>query len=276
MIEGSPVLYITTEQVEARAPIEIHFQNTEENQINLVILSKVLNQQAISLHFDGKGQYHTHLWGSLGPNQKLEHVIYQNLDSTSTFLLESHYNIPRDAHYSQVLIQKGAASARHNISASLTGENAQADLHGLYTPKNKTHVDNNSYIQHAAPHTYSRQVYKGILDDESKGIFAGIVKVEKDCLLIEAEQLNKNLLLSKKAQAYSRPQMEIDADDVKCAHGSTTGQLSEAELFYFESRGINREKARAMLAEGFAMDVLLKINDDLLRENTIKKLRGLC
>ncbi|MAZ47935.1 MAG: hypothetical protein CME65_05190 [Halobacteriovoraceae bacterium] len=276
LINASPTLYLTTEQVGKNTPVEIQFSNSSEEQINIVLLGVVKDKQAISLRFTGKGQYHVHVWGNLKPNQCLEHVIYQELDHTSSFLFESHYNIPRDAHYRQILVQNGALFSRHNISASLTGENAETDLHGLYKPTEKSHVDNSAYIEHGASHTFSRQVYKGIIGDEAKGIFAGIVKVNKDCLLIEAEQLNKNLLLNKKAQAYSRPQMEIDADDVKCAHGSTIGQLSEAELFYFQSRGIPKERARAMLAEGFAMDVLLKIDNEVIRELTIKRLRGLC
>lgn len=276
LINASPTLYLTIEQISKNTPVEIQFFNSSEEQINIVLLGTVKDKQAVSLRFTGKGQYHVHVWGDLKPNQSLEHVIYQELDQTSSFMFESHYNIPRDAHYRQVLVQNGAQFSRHNISASLTGENAETDLHGLYRPTGKSHVDNSTYIEHSASHTFSRQVYKGIMGDESKGIFAGIVKVNKDCLLIEAEQLNKNLLLNKKAQAYSRPQMEIDADDVKCAHGSTIGQLSEAELFYFESRGISKDRARAMLAEGFAMDVLLKIDNEKLRELTIKRLRGLC
>ncbi|MEE2671478.1 MAG: SufD family Fe-S cluster assembly protein, partial [Bdellovibrionota bacterium] len=205
-------------------------------------------------------------------NKSFEHVFLQDMDEAGIFFLESHYELGRDARYSQVVVQKGGALTRLNISAKLNGENAEADMHGLYAPKGKSHFDVSSYIEHAAPHNYSRQVYKGIIDDQSKGIFAGKVKVNKGSLLITAEQLNKNLLLTPKAQAFSRPQMEIDADDVKCAHGSTTGQLSEKELFYFESRGIRRDKARAMLAQGFAMDVILKTKNETIRNLLIENL----
>lgn len=276
LINASPCLFLTIEEINESATAGIEFVGVEKEQVNIVILSQLKNKMSLDLHFKGVGQYHCHLWGELTSNQKLEHTLYQNLDSESSFLFESHFNIDRDAHYGQVLIQNGARFSRHNVSASLVGENAECDLHALYRPTGSSHVDNNSYIQHAAPHSFSRQVYKGIMGDQSKGIFAGIVKVNKDCLLIEAQQLNKNLLLTNKSQAFSRPQMEIDADDVKCAHGSTIGQLSEQELFYFESRGIRKDKARAMLAEGFAMDVILKIQQPKLRELAIKRLRGLC
>ena len=111
--------------------------------------------------------------------------------------------------------------------------------------------------------------------ENSRGIFTGKVRVEKYAQLINAEQLNKNLILSDKAQANSRPQLEIYADDVKCSHGSTTGQLSESELFYFESRGIRKDKARQMLARAFAYDVILKIKNlkvqDICKDHLINK-----
>lgn len=104
------------------------------------------------------------------------------------------------------------------------------------------------------------------MSDKSRGVFTGLIRVNKDAQLITSQQLNRNLILSKGAHANSRPQLEIFADDVKCAHGSTTGQLSEQELFYFESRGIRPEKAKMMLARAFTYDVLLKINNKTIRD----------
>lgn len=273
LINTAPTIFISLEQTDkTNTAALVEFHNAKEEQVNIVLLSQEVTDQAVMFKFSGKGQYHVHALGDVAQNKSFEHVFLQDMDEAGIFLLESHYELARDARYSQVIVQKGGALTRLNISAKLNGENAEADMHGLYTPKGKTHFDVSSYIEHAAPHNYSRQVYKGIIDDQSKGIFAGKVKVNKGSLLIAAEQLNKNLLLTPKAQAFSRPQMEIDADDVKCAHGSTTGQLSEKELFYFESRGIRRDKARAMLAQGFAMDVILKTKNESIKNMLIKSL----
>ncbi len=273
LINAAPTLFISLEQTDKKsAPALVEFYNAKEEQVNIVLLSQEITDQAVMFKFSGKGQYHVHALGNIEENKSFEHVFLQDMEEAGIFFLESHYELARDARYSQVVVQKGGALTRLNISAKLNGENAEADMHGLYTPKGKSHFDVSSYIEHAAPHNYSRQVYKGIIDDQSKGIFAGKVKVNKGSLLITAEQLNKNLLLTPKAQAFSRPQMEIDADDVKCAHGSTTGQLSEKELFYFESRGIRRDKARAMLAQGFAMDVILKTKNETIRNLLIENL----
>jgi Fe-S cluster assembly protein SufD len=137
--------------------------------------------------------------------------------------------------------------------------------HGVYTLQGTQHSDVNSFINHKAPHTESAQLYKGIMSDKSRGVFTGLIKVDRDAQFINSAQLNKNLLLSKGAHVNSRPQLEIFADDVKCSHGSTTGQLNEDELFYFESRGIRPEKARMMLSHAYTYDVLLKINNKNIR-----------
>ncbi len=197
---------------------------------------------------------------------QVEQISLQNLNNDSMFLQGHTALIKRDAHYNHVAFHTGSALSRNNLFIELLENGASCDAHGLYALKENQHHDTMSYIKHTAPHTESAQLYKGILADSSRGIFTGRVRVEKDAQQINAQQLNKNLLLSKKAQANSRPQMEINADDVKCAHGSTTGQLSEEELFYFQARGIDKDKASRMLAKAFAYDVVLKIKDKNTRD----------
>lgn len=170
------------------------------------------------------------------------------------------------ALYDHVLLNAGGGVSRHNYFINLEAPLAHADVYGLYATKNEEHVDNYISIHHKAPLTTSDQIFKGTLDDTSRGIFTGLVRVEKHAQQINAKQLNKNLLLSNQAKAHSRPQLEIFADDVKCSHGSTTGQLSPEEMFYFASRGIKPEVARRMLIRAMGEDILLKIKNPLVKQ----------
>lgn len=198
-------------------------------------------------------------------NAKFIHIHHQDINSSSTFVNNIRSQVSRNANYESFTVTLGSKLSRNNIHIDLNAEGANCMAHGVYTLQNEQHSDIDSYINHKAPHTESAQLYKGIMSDKSRGVFTGLIKVDRDAQLINSNQLNKNLILNKGAHANSRPQLEIFADDVKCAHGSTTGQLSDAELFYFESRGIRPEKARMMLSHAFTYDVLLKIDNKNIR-----------
>lgn len=208
----------------------------------------------------------------LKKNQRINHTLFQDLNKNSMLLNNSISLLRRDSHYQNINLQKGSRLTRHNIQSELLEENATSEAHGLYVLNNDAHVDTNSFIYHNAPHTFSSQLYKTVLDDNSRGVFTGLIRVEKEAQKIESDQLNKNLLLSNKAQANSRPQLEIYADDVKCAHGSTTGQINEDELFYFTARGIDANKARDILAKAFINEVLFKIDNEVIKKEMIKEL----
>ena len=199
-------------------------------------------------------------------NSTFNHTHLQDSKHGSLVTMNINSEIYKSGLYRNVMINTGAKTSRTNLYLSLEEEHAEAQADGLYALHKDQHHDTMSYIHHNAPNTESKQLYKGILGDESRGVFTGRVRVEQNAQLINAKQLNKNLLLTKKAHANSRPQLEIYADDVKCAHGSTTGQISEDELFYFESRGINKEKARSILARAFAYDVVLNISNLIVRD----------
>ncbi len=197
----------------------------------------------------------------LEENSKAHHVKVQILNNESTDVHNIRAQVCRDANFESLTVDTGGKLSRNNISIRLNEEGASCAAHGLYALSGEAHSDTNSYIRHAKGHTDSSQLYKGIMADKSHGIFAGIIRMDKDAQLCNSEQLNKNLLLSKGAHAHSRPQLEIFADDVKAAHGSTTGQLSDEELFYFQSRGVSPERAQRLLAHAFLNDVLLKIQN---------------
>src|SRR5690606_13346427 len=143
---------------------------------------------------------------------------------------------------------------------------AKGETYALFITNGEEHSDVNTVINHKAADTTSNQISKGILDAASKGVFTGKIHIFPKAQRVASGQLNKNLLLSKKAQVHSQPQLEIFADDVKCSHGSTTGQLSPEEIFYFQARGIPEDKARNLLAFGFGLEVVQKIENNEARE----------
>jgi Fe-S cluster assembly protein SufD len=146
--------------------------------------------------------------------------------------------VARSGRLVQNNVSLGSALARTDISAALDGEGAETALNGLFLGRGAQHLDNHTTIDHAKPHTSSRELYKGIMDGASRGVFHGTILVRPDAQKTDAIQTNKNLLLSREALVNSTPALQIFADDVKCKHGSTTGQLDETALFYLRARGI--------------------------------------
>ena len=158
-----------------------------------------------------------------------------------------------------------AALVRNDISAVLDGEGAECTLNGLYVAGRNQHIDNHTTIDHASPHCASHEFYKGILDGDGRAVFNGKIIVRRDAQKTDAKQSNKALLLSDQAQVNTKPQLEIFADDVKCSHGASVGQLNEDMLFYLQARGLGRARARRMLIHAFAIDVLNRIRHEPLR-----------
>ncbi|MGA7816171.1 Fe-S cluster assembly protein SufD [Caballeronia sp.] len=159
----------------------------------------------------------------------------------------------------------GGALSRTGIGTSLNAENAQATLNGLYFVGGRQHVDHHTRIDHAEPHGTSREHYRGVLDGAARGVFNGRVIVHRDAQQTDTHQANHNLLLSRDAEIDTKPQLEIYADDVKCTHGATVGQLDENQLFYLRARGIEERTARALLTYAFARDIVERVRIDSLR-----------
>lgn len=203
---------------------------------------------------------------SLGQNAVLRQYIIQN-DNDSAYSVNSSYvNQERDSNYSAVTISLGGKFIRNNHTARLAGENSEANFYGLVLGTGKQLVDNHTLADHATPHCQSNELYKYILDDRSTGVFNGKIIVRPDAQKTNAYQSNKTILLSDTATINTKPQLEIFADDVKCSHGATSGQLDEESLFYLRSRGIPADKARALLLHAFATDVLNHITLAPLRD----------
>ncbi len=191
-----------------------------------------------------------------GSGSVVEHCKIQRESETAYHIGSLHISQDRDSVFNSNSISLGGALVRNDIDVSLNAQGGDCTLNGLYVTHGRQHVDNHTRIIHARPHCTSRELYKGILDDSSTGVFNGSIVVRKDAQKTNARQTNKNLLLSEDALVNTRPQLEIFADDVKCTHGATIGQLSQDEMFYLRSRGIGEESARTLLTYAFASEIV--------------------
>ena len=174
----------------------------------------------------------------------------------------------RSANVASHSLLLGGGLVRNNVHPVLAGEGGECLINGLFVGEGKQHLDNYMYVEHAKPHCSSRQFYNGILDGHAHGVFHGRIVVHKDAQKTDAKQTNRNLLLSDDAQIDTKPQLEIYADDVKCTHGATIGQIEENALFYLQSRGIDELSARRLLLMAFASECLDRMKPGIARDHS--------
>lgn len=203
---------------------------------------------------------------SVGENARLTHYKVQRESDHAFHIATTNAELERNASYDLTTVTLGAQLSRHGLNIKLAHEGAECWIDGLYLVGTGQHADTHSLIDHTSPHCASHQLYKGILDGKSRAVFNGKVFVHKDAQKTDAKQSNKNLLLSNEARVDTKPQLEIYADDVKCAHGATVGQLEEEELFYLVSRGLHPELARNLLTYGFAEELVNKIKIESIKQ----------
>lgn len=196
---------------------------------------------------------------------QLEHYKVQRESVAAFHVATTAVGLGRNASYDTTTITLGAGLSRHDIVVTMDHEGAECWVDGLYLVTGSQHADTHSVIDHRQPHCTSQQLYKGILDGKSRAVFNGKVFVRHNAQKTDAMQTNKNLLLSNEARVDTKPQLEILADDVKCAHGAAVGQIDEDELFYLETRGIHPDLGRNLLTYGFAEEVIAKIKIDSIR-----------
>jgi Fe-S cluster assembly protein SufD len=213
-----------------------------------------------------------------GRNANLDLLRLQNEHNNSCQVTNTWVSQERDSHLQHGTITLHGGIVRNNLRINLKGEGSETHALGLFLTDKMQHVDNYTVIDHSNPHCISNQFYKGVLDDSSTGAFSGKIHVHPDAQKTEAFQTNNNILLSDTARMHSKPRLEIYADDVKCSHGATVGQLDEDAMFYLQSRGIPRDESRLMLMDAFAWDVVSKIKQPSLQERITelvgKRLRG--
>lgn len=196
---------------------------------------------------------------------RLSHCKVQMEHEEAVHIGTTRVHQQRDSFIETFQFSFGARLSRQDLHVSLEGENAESVLDGLYIVGGRQHVDNYTLVEHVVPHTTSDQLYKGILDGEARAVFNGHVRIHRDAMKANAAQKNSNLVLSAKAEVDTKPELEIDADDVKASHGATIGQIDPDHLFYLESRAISRDEAIRMLSRGFAQDVVFRIRNEKIR-----------
>ena len=196
----------------------------------------------------------------------VEHHKVQRASAGAYHVAALQAKLAADASFRSWAVSLGARLSRHDIDVTLDHEHARCSLDGLYVANGRQHVDFHTNVEHVAPRCESHEYYKGIAGGRGRGVFNGRVHVHPDAQKTEAHQTNRNLLLSRNAEIDTKPQLEIHADDVKCSHGATIGQLDEQMLFYLRARGIPESTARGMLTYGFARDVVDRIARPELRE----------
>ena len=198
-------------------------------------------------------------------NAFLDHYRLQRESLQAFHISTVQVQLGRSANVSTQSISLGGSLVRNHVNAVLDGEGAEATLNGFYLVNGQQHVDNHTSIDHAKPHCNSHELYKGILDGKARGVFNGRIIVRPDAQKTDSKQTNKNLILSEEALVNTNPQLEIYADDVKCTHGATIGQLDADSIFYLRSRGIDLEAARHLLTYAFAGDFIHRLKIEPLR-----------
>ncbi len=209
-----------------------------------------------------------------GDNAHIDHYKIQQESDDAFHMGGVFINQASNSQVKNHNIALSGLVTRNDIYCNLLGPGAHMEMNGLVVGKGRQHIDNHTEVNHAVPNCTSDEYYKTVLDDHSRSVFRGRIIVAQDAQLTNADQQNNNLLLSKNAEADCKPQLEIYADDVKCSHGATVGQLDPTSLFYLKSRGINAESANALLTFAFANEVIERIKVDRVREELTQILAG--
>ncbi|HZI13339.1 MAG TPA: Fe-S cluster assembly protein SufD [Myxococcus sp.] len=202
---------------------------------------------------------------TLEDNASLHHYKLQAEGASALHVGGLHVRQGRDSRFASHVFSFGGALARSEVSTTFEGEGGDATLNGLYVGQGTQHLDHRTVLDHAVPRCTSRELYKGVLDDKARGTFHGLIRVRRRGQGTDSRQQSRNLLLSEGAQADARPQLEILADDVKCAHGAAVGRLDAQALFYLRSRGIPQAEAQRLLTHAFAREVVEAVPEGPVR-----------
>ena len=261
-------------EVEAGAQFEVPLQlvfsgGDAENSTHPLIFIKVGEGASVKLAEIHNSSSHLSapvIAIDIAETAKLDHVKLQADDIETTHLALTVMNVAGRADVNSFTTAMGAKLGRHETHANLNGEDIDIALSSLYLGRGTQHQDMTTRMHHFVPNCTSDQVIRGVLDDTAKGVFQGKVLVARDAQKTDGQQMSRALLLSRKAEADAKPELEIYADDVVCSHGATVGELDETHLFYLKSRGIHEDLARAMLIEAFVADALEKIRETTLAD----------
>jgi Fe-S cluster assembly protein SufD len=256
-------------------PIHLLYVTTAENvplvtNLRTLIVAEENSQATIVETYAGhKGQpYFNNVVTEIdvAENAVIDHYKLELESATAYHIATQQTQHARSANFTSHNICLGGLLVRNDINSVLSGEGIESTINGLYLTGGRQHVDNHTAIDHTMPHCNSYEVYKGIMDGRSTAVFNGKIFVREDAQKTDSKQTNQNLLLSKDAAVDTKPQLEIYADDVRCTHGATIGQLDADALFYLRARGIPKDEARDLLVHAFARDILDRIKIEAVRE----------
>ena len=206
----------------------------------------------------------------LGPNSNLQHIRINQDSNEAVQTNMVHLKTERDAIYNGFSLNMGGKLTRHEIHAEIQGPNAEISFNGANLLNGEQHGDTTILIEHQAPHCRSNQFYRTLLDNKARGVFQGKVHVHQAAQKTDGYQLSNTLLLSPEAEMDTKPELEIYADDVKCSHGATTGQLDEEPLFYLRQRGLSEAQARLLLVQAFVDEAVDKVEDETIRTEILE------
>lgn len=266
-MNGGIFIKVNKNQV-VEAPVYIyHILSTEDNAVMANPRSLIYVEQSAKVQFAenyktfGPMESFTNevIELAVEDNAIVEYYKIQNDSAQGNHVGTTHIRQIGKCFVHTVTVSLDGGMVRNNIDIIMEKEGNEAHMYGLYLLKNRTHVDNHTLVDNVMPNCYSNELYKGIVDDYATGIFSGKIYVRPDAQKTNAYQSNKNILLSETATVNTKPQLEIFADDVKCSHGCTVGQLDKDALYYLRTRGISEDDARAMLLHAFAEDVVSQI-----------------
>lgn len=226
----------------------------------LVVLEKSA-EAAVFEHFASDSEKQENFTNSLteffiGENASLKHYRLQEEQESSLHVGGVHARLEKNARLNSFYLALGSLIKRIDVTVTYAGEGAEATINGIYLPKNKQHIDFHTCIEHAVPHCNTHEVFRGIVADESRAVFNGRIHIHRDAQKTEAYLSNKNLLTSNKAEVDTKPELEIYADDVRCAHGATIAQLDPTSVHYLKTRGVSQDEALVMLSFGFINELL--------------------
>lgn len=244
---------------------------------NLIIAGEASQARIVEIHIGaGSGSYFanavTEIFGAEGAS--IDHYLLQREGDGGIHIGTLEAQLSRQCNFSANSITLAGLLVRNDVHVILNGEGSECSLNGLYLIDGKQLVDNHTEIEHCMPRAKSQELYKGILSGSARGVFNGKILVHKDAQKSDARQTNKNLVLSENAVINTKPQLEIHADDVKCSHGSTVGQLDRDSLFYLRSRGIDSAEAQSLLCYAFASEVVSRVKIATMREQLDDYLLG--
>jgi Fe-S cluster assembly protein SufD len=263
--------------VKLAAPLHLRFNWSGEEagagdgrHLRVLVLLEAGAEATIFESHDGAPSFSTIVSEfSIGPKAKLTHIRLENLGQAARQTAATLGQLDADSLYRGFYFSQGGHFARHEALIKLAGEECEAQIDAAYMVADKRHCDNTTVFNHAVPNTRSKQAFRGVLSGMGRGVYQGCVKVAPQAQKTDARQMSRAMLLSHRAEIVTKPELEIYADDVKCSHGATAGELDAAALFFLRARGIPEAEARALLVEAFLAEALDTVEDETLRNTAM-------